>query len=97
MKIASTTLTALGLLVSFSGAFAQTSEGTSTGLLNDKAFMRPFYTDDNMTTMADRERMRAAWANVTPEQREQLMSECQNATSPRDTDCQEFKAVNDLN
>ena len=56
-------------------------------LMNDKAKMAPFYSDEAMTTLKSGDEFKAAFQAMSMEDQQRLRDECQNTTSPRATFC----------
>lgn len=75
-----------------SAAFAQTDPGaadkqnpqvdpTVTNSLGDTNLMKPFFTDDTMTTMRPMEEMKGAWAAMSEENRTTILRDCESNES----------------
>ncbi|EHK53323.1 hypothetical protein [Allomesorhizobium alhagi] len=71
------------------GAFAQSGpapavDPTTTGSLEDPTLMRPFFTDDTLTTMRSDEEIRAAFNDMSPTAQERLIQDCDNPAKHRE-------------
>ncbi|NGO55593.1 hypothetical protein [Allomesorhizobium camelthorni] len=76
-----------------SGAFAQTApvqdesgpapavDPTTTSSLEDTNLMRPFFTDDTLTTMRPIEELRSAWAAMSEQNRTTMLRDCEENPS----------------
>jgi hypothetical protein len=80
-----------------SGAFAQTAPDQTgpapagqsnsqvdpmvTNSLEDANMMKPFFTDDTMTTMRPMEEMKSAWAAMSDENRTTMLRDCEGNPS----------------
>jgi hypothetical protein len=105
MTFKSLALAAVTATLLSGAALAQSSDTTttqSTGtqgspepqtqvLMNDKAKMAPFYSDEAMTTLKTGDEFKSAFQAMSAEDQQRLRDECQNSTSPRDTFCEGLK------
>lgn len=90
-------------LLSFAGvtyANAEDTTATTTGKYvtsqreqNDK-FMKPFYTDESMTTVKTGDDFVAAYKSMSPEDLAMMKEMCAQSASQKDTTCVSFNAVN---
>ncbi len=78
-----------------SGAFAQTAPDQTgpapagqpqvdpmvTNSLEDTDMMKPFFTDDTMTTMRPMEELKSAWAAMSEENRTTMLRDCEDNPS----------------
>lgn len=72
----------------------QTNSTTPTGgVLEDQMKMKPFYTDESMTTLRTGDEFTAAFNAMSSEDRDRVRAECQNSTSPREAFCEAIKNI----
>lgn len=84
-KLVSAVILALGL--SAGVAMAQTSSSGNTdaapSVLTDPVTMKPFFSDEAMSTLKTDEEVKAAFNALPAEQQQQMKSACQTATDAK--------------
>lgn len=66
----------------------------SDGALDNKEMMKPFYSDDGMTTLRSTEELTVAIKAMATNDRDKLAKECMDTTSQKNTFCQSFNEIN---
>lgn len=88
---------AAALTMMAGAAMAQTSGSSSTegtSALDNPETMKPFYSDEGMTTLRSNDEISAAVKAMNTEDKAKIAQECQNVTTQRESFC---KAFNDAN
>lgn len=73
-----------------------TGAAKAPGMLDDPAAMKPFYTDDSMTTMRSMDEMRAAVKEMNENDKAKITEECKNSTTQRSSFCKAFNDANQM-
>lgn len=74
-----------------SSAFAQVE---SQRAIDNPDIVKPFYTDETMTTMKPKEELGPLFKELSEENKAKIAEECKNVDSPRATFCQSFNEAN---
>jgi len=83
---------ALILVMSGGAAFAQTDPAAKSGdpgaadkqmSISDPATMKPFYSDDSMTTLRPMEEFKSAWAAMSAENQAAVKEQCKQPESEK--------------
>ena len=84
--------TVLVLTMAGGAAFAQTDPAAKSGdpnatdkqmSISDPAAMKPFYTDDSMTTLRPMEEFKTAWAAMSAENQAAVKEQCKQPESEK--------------
>lgn len=88
---------AAALTMMTGAAFAQAATGSEgTSALDDPEMMKPFYTDEGMTTLRSDEEVAVAVKAMKDEDRARIVEECKNVNSPRASFCESFNKANQM-
>jgi len=104
MTFKSLALAAIATTMLAGAAIAQTdqTQTNSTGtqgstppgaVLEDQTKMKPFYSDEAMTTLRTGDEFTAAFNAMSSEDRERVRTECHNSTSTRAAFCESLKNI----
>ncbi len=87
------TTAALVLMMAGGAAFAQTDPAAKSSdpnaadkqpaITDDATTMRPFYSDDDMTTLLPVEEFKMAWAKMAPDNQAAAKEQCKNPESDK--------------
>ena len=87
MKLKMLSIAAVAFTLASGAAFAQTSSSGNTdaapSVLEDPATMKPFFSDETMSTMKSDEEVKAAFNALPMEQQEAMKSQCKSATDAK--------------
>lgn len=85
--------TAVALMLASGAAFAQTDPAAKSSdpgaadkqpaVADDGKMMRPFYSDDDMTTLLPVDEFKAAWAKMAPENQAAAKEQCKDPQSEK--------------
>lgn len=89
MKLKLASAAALALMLAGGAAYAQTATTTAPDTtqadklqpLDDPAMMKPFFTDDSMSTMRSDEEMKTAWTAMSAEHQKAMKDQCATTDS----------------
>ncbi|PZO81704.1 MAG: hypothetical protein DI629_03990 [Mesorhizobium amorphae] len=93
MKLQMLSIAALALSIA-APAIAQEAATGASPRLADQTMMAPFYSDEGMTTLRSGAEFDSAFSNLSSQDREAIMNECQNVNTERQTFCDSFKERN---